>query len=59
MRSAFIRFAANRDGSTAIEYSLIVAGIALGMLMALLSYAEELHAIYASIEAGVASLSHL
>ena len=59
MRRAFDRFAANADGSAAIEYSVIVAGIALGVLMAVLSFADELHAIYASIEAGVASLSHL
>ena len=59
MRRAYVRFAANADGSAAIEYSVIVAGIALGVLMAVLSFVDELHAIYATIEAGVASLSHL
>jgi Flp pilus assembly pilin Flp len=59
MRRAFNRFAANAEGSAAIEYSLIVAGIALGMLMALLSFSDQLQGIYAGIEAGVASLSGL
>ena len=59
MRQARVNFAANTDGSAAIEYSLIVAGIALGVLMAVLSFSDELQNVYAGIEAGVASLSSL
>jgi Flp pilus assembly pilin Flp len=59
MRRALIRFTADAKGSAAIEYSLIAAGLALGVLMAVLSFSDQLQGIYAGIEAGVASLSSL
>lgn len=59
MRRAILRFAADRSGSAAIEYSLIVACIAIGILVALLSFGSALQQAYAGIVAGVASLSAL
>ncbi len=59
MRRALIRFTADAKGAAAIEYSLIAAGLALGVLMAVLSFSDQLQGIYAGIEAGVASLSSL
>ena len=56
MRRQMIRFAANRDGAAAIEYSLIVAGIALAFFAALLPYGGQLRVIADSIVAGVADI---
>jgi Flp pilus assembly pilin Flp len=59
MRRHILRFISNAQGAAAIEYSLIAAGLALGVLTALLSYSEQLQGIFAAIQAGVASLSTL
>jgi len=59
MRKAMLRFAANNEGSTAIEYGLIVAGIALAVLVTVLAYSEELQITYDGIAAGIASISSL
>jgi Flp pilus assembly pilin Flp len=59
MRRVIPRFLANADGNAAIEYSLIVAGIALGLIMGLTALSEQLQDTYAAILAGVASLSRL
>jgi Flp pilus assembly pilin Flp len=54
-----ISFAADARGSALIEYSLIAAGLGLGLLIAILSLSDELQAIYSGISAGVASLLSL
>ena len=59
MRRVILRFLSNADGNAAIEYSLIVAGIALGLMMGLTALSEQLQDIYAAILAGIASLSRL
>jgi Flp pilus assembly pilin Flp len=59
MRRVIARFAAGREGSAAIEYSLIVGCVALGILAALMSLSSELQQIYADIASGLASLSEL
>lgn len=59
MRRVIARFATDREGSAAIEYSLVIACIALGILAALLSLGSELQQIYAGIMSGLASLSEL
>jgi Flp pilus assembly pilin Flp len=59
MRRAITRFAADREGSAAMEYSLIVGCVALGILAALMSFSGALQQIYADIAAGVAALSAL
>jgi Flp pilus assembly pilin Flp len=59
MRRVIARFAADREGSAAIEYSLIVGCVALGILAALMSFSGALLQIYADIASGVASLSAL
>ena len=59
MRRHILRFPSNAQGTATIEYSLIAAGLALGVLMAVLSYSEQLQDIFAAIQAGVASLSTL
>jgi Flp pilus assembly pilin Flp len=57
MRRAIPRFAADTHGSAAIEYSLLIACIALGIVAALLSFSDQLQQTYANIAVGVASLS--
>jgi Flp pilus assembly pilin Flp len=57
MRRVIARFAADEQGSAAIEYSLILASIALGILAVLLSFGGELQQIYAGIAAGLNTLS--
>lgn len=59
MRRVILRLLSNPDGNAAIEYSLIVAGIALGLIMGLTALSQQLQDIYAAILAGVASLSSL
>jgi Flp pilus assembly pilin Flp len=59
MRRAIARFAADSEGSAAIEYSLIVGCVALGILAALTSFSGLLQQIYADIASGVAALSSL
>jgi Flp pilus assembly pilin Flp len=56
MRRGIIRFAANDDGAAALEYSLIVAGIALAFLAAFFPFAEQLREIAETIRAGVADI---
>ena len=57
MRPIFTRFIASREGSAALEYGLIAAGIALGVLAAFMPFSEELQQIYASIAGAVAQIS--
>jgi Flp pilus assembly pilin Flp len=59
MRRVIARFVADTHGSAAIEYSIIVACIALGILGALISLGGALQEMYAGILAGLASLSQL
>ena len=59
MHRVIARFAAGREGSAAIEYSLIVGCLALGILAALMSFSSELQQIFEGIASGVASLSAL
>ena len=58
MRRVILRFVSNADGNAAIEYSLIVAGVAMGLIMCAMALSEQLQDSYAAILAGVASLTH-
>jgi Flp pilus assembly pilin Flp len=52
------RFTASEDGSAAIEYSLIAAGIALGVLAVFVPFSEQLQQIYAHISEGIRQLAN-
>lgn len=56
MRKAIIRFAADTDGSAAIEYSLLAGALALALIGAIVSYTETLASLYQTIISGVASI---
>ncbi len=56
MRRQMIRFAADQNGAAAIEYGLIVAGIALAFLAAFLPFGQQLRIIADSVVAGVADI---
>jgi pilus assembly protein Flp/PilA len=49
MRSLFVKFAANEDGATAIEYGLIAALIAVVIITALTTIGTTLSANFQSI----------
>jgi pilus assembly protein Flp/PilA len=49
MRSLFVKFAANEDGATAIEYGLIAALIAVVIITALTTIGTNLSANFQSI----------
>jgi Flp pilus assembly pilin Flp len=57
MRQAITRFAADRTGSAAVEYSLIAAGVALAMLTAFLPFSEQLLQLYDTLIAGLRVLA--
>lgn len=57
MRQIFARFAADSDGSAALEYSLTIAFIAIGLLLAIASLGDELSALYAGIAASLGAIS--
>jgi Flp pilus assembly pilin Flp len=57
MWGTFLRFTAGEDGSAAIEYSLIAAGIALGVLAVFVPFSEQLQQIYADIAEGIRRLA--
>jgi Flp pilus assembly pilin Flp len=59
MRRVIPRLLSNANGNAAIEYSLIVAGVAMGLIMCVTALSEQLQDIYAAILSGVASLSSL
>ncbi len=50
-------FLADARGSTAIEYCLIIAGIALALVTALYSAGAELFNLYAGISGAIAVLA--
>ena len=52
-----LHFTAGEDGSAAIEYSLIAAGIALGVLAVFVPFSEQLQQIYAGIAEGIRQLA--
>ena len=56
MRRGIIRFAANDDGAAALEYSLIVAGIALAFIAVFFPFAQQLQEIAETIRAGIADI---
>jgi pilus assembly protein Flp/PilA len=50
-------FLADARGSTAIEYCLIIAGIALALVTALYSAGAEFFSLYAGISGAIAALA--
>lgn len=50
-------FSADRSGSAIIEYSLIAGGIALGVMMAIMSLGAEVTALYQVILTGIQSIA--
>lgn len=56
MRRHIIRFTANDRGAAALEYGLIVAGIALAFLAVFLPFGGELRNIADAIAAGIAEI---
>lgn len=57
MRKVIACFAADTDGSTALEYSLMIASVAIGLLLAIASLSEELSALFGAISAGLSAIS--
>jgi Flp pilus assembly pilin Flp len=56
MRREIIRLTANDKGAAALEYGLIVAGIALAFVAAFLPFGEQLRLIGDAIAAGMAQI---
>lgn len=56
MRRQIWIFIANEQGAAALEYGLIVAGIALAFLAAFTSFGTELWAIANAVTAGVTDI---
>jgi len=54
-----IGFAANQDGSAAIEYSLLIGAVALGLLAVFFSFGAQLLQIGTTIASGVAQITGL
>jgi pilus assembly protein Flp/PilA len=54
MRTGHIlKFLQSNDGATAVEYSVVAAGIAMAILGALSSLSDSIVELYSSIAAGV------
>ncbi len=46
MKRLIARWCARNDGATAIEYSLIAAGVALAVSLFIFAFGEELYAFF-------------
>ncbi len=55
-RGNIIGFVATDEGSAAVEYSLVVAAIALGLLAVFIPYGTELRQIALTILSGVSQI---
>lgn len=56
MRNAINQFWASTDGSAAIEYSLLVGALAVGLIAAIGSFTETLGSLFQAIISGLASI---
>ena len=56
MKKLWNRFWKETDGQDLVEYALIVAAIALGMIVTIKGVAAALSSVYDSISAGLASI---
>ena len=57
MKAFWIRFWKETEGQDLVEYALIVAAIALGMIAAVRGVVTALNSLYESISAGLALTS--
>ena len=57
MKKFWYRFWKETEGQDLVEYALIVAAIALGMIVTIRSVASALSSVYDSITAALASLT--
>ena len=57
MKTFWINFWKETDGQDLVEYALIVAAIALGMIAAVRGVVTALNSLYESISAGLALTS--
>ena len=57
MKTFWIRFWKETEGQDLVEYALIVAAIALGMIAAVRGVVTALNSLYESISAGLALTS--
>jgi pilus assembly protein Flp/PilA len=55
MKTVVSRFVRDQSGATAIEYSLIAAGIALAIIAAVNAIGTQLTATFSSVSAGFAN----
>ena len=56
MKTIWIRFWKETEGQDLVEYALIVAAIALGMILVVKNLATALNSLYESITAGLATV---
>ncbi len=54
MRTASTRFSADEQGATAIEYGLIVAGIAIAIVIVVFTVGNSIENVFAKIRGGAA-----
>lgn len=57
MRKAIIIFLADKKGSAALEYSLVVAALAIGILTTISSLGDVLGNLYQTIVSGLAAIA--
>jgi pilus assembly protein Flp/PilA len=53
MRDVFARFLSDQSGATAIEYSLIAAGIAMAIITTVQSIGPKLNPTFTAVSAGL------
>ncbi len=56
MKTFWKRFWKDTEGQDLVEYALLVAAIALGMIATIKGIANALNSLYESISAGLASI---
>ena len=56
MKTFWTRFWKETEGQDLVEYALIVAAIALGMILVVKNLATALNSLYESITAGLATV---
>lgn len=57
MRKAITTFIGDKKGSAALEYSLLTAALAIGILSAISSLGDTLSSIYQTIISGLMTIS--
>ena len=56
MKTLWVRFWEETEGQDLVEYALIVAAIALGMILVVKNLATALNSLYESITAGLGTV---